>query len=232
MLKRLCTLALLCGFLAACQSQKTPEALGKAYVSGFGCLTCHRVGNEGGTVGPDLTFIGFRKSPEWLDLWLKDPHAWKPDTNMPNFHIRDDIRKAMVAYMMTLKGQDYLGEKAPWNAASLKDDTLKRGETIFNRVGCSGCHGTAGAGGYPNNNVVGGKIPSLKFVSDGYSKEELVEKITKGVPQSDKEDPNGPAPMLHMPSWGQVLKKEEIEALADYLISLKPASSGDDSWGN
>jgi mono/diheme cytochrome c family protein len=31
-----------------------------------------------------------------------------------------------------------------------------------------------------------------------------------------------------MPAWGEVLKRDEIEALADYLISLKPKSSGEE----
>lgn len=219
--------------LSACSSKPknlSEEALvGYAHFKGFGCAICHRVGGEGGVIGPDLTFIGFRKSPEWLDLWLKNPSHWKHNTLMPNFFLKDNVRKALVAYLASLKGEAYLAGSKPWDSPELKEDPVKRGEAIFSHAGCAGCHGAGGKGGYPNNNVVGGLIPSLINVSDGYSKEELAEKIRKGVPQSASEDPNSPAPMIHMPAWSQVMKDDEIESLVEYLYSLKPKGSGE-SW--
>ncbi len=211
------------GVLGACASQagQSQADLGKAYFAGFGCVKCHTVAGSGGQYGPDLTYIGFRKTPQWLDAWLKDPHGWKQDTVMPNLHLNDSVRGALVAYLGTLKGESYRGSP-PWAKAELAQDSVKRGEAIFNSVGCVGCHGKAGVGGYPNNNVAGGKIPALTLVADGYSKDELKTKIKNGVPKPDKEDPRGPDPMIHMPSWGQVLQDSEIDALADYLISLKP----------
>lgn len=214
--------------LTACRAAKTKEEVGRAHFIGYGCMTCHRVGNEGGALGPDLTFIGFRKSREWLDLWLKNPPAWKKNTVMPNFFFKDNIREAIVDYLVTLKGQEF--KEKPWDAAEVKSDPVKRGEVLFNRLGCVGCHGNFGKGGYPNNNVVGGLIPSLTMVADGYSKDELKDKIRKGVPQSAKADPNGETPMLHMPSWGEVLKDDELDALVEYLYSLRPAKTGEDAW--
>jgi mono/diheme cytochrome c family protein len=209
----------------ACQRAKTPEARGKAYYLGYGCQACHRIGGEGSNVGPDLTFVGYRKSAEWLDLWMKDPHDWKPDTNMPNFKIPEEARKAITAYLSSLKGDAYLEGRRPWDAPALMDDPVKRGESIYNKAGCNSCHGAAGAGGYPNNNVVGGKIPALKLVADGYSKEELKQKIREGVRHPDKADPSGPDPFLYMPAWGEKLKDDELDALVEYLYSLRPASA-------
>lgn len=216
--------------IAACQKAPAdPVARGKAYFVGLGCITCHRVGDKGGgQAGPDLTYIGFRKSPEWLDLWLKDPHSWKPGTSMPNFNLKEPVRQAIVAYMSTLKG-DLYRQSPPWNEKSLMEDPVKRGEVIFNRVGCVGCHGAAGKGGYPNNNVVGGKIPSLTNVAEGYSKDELKERIRDGK-TSDPADPAAPEPMIAMPAWKEVLKDDEIDALADYLYSLRPAPKKGDDW--
>jgi cytochrome c551/c552 len=96
-------------------------------------------------------------------------------------------------------------------------------------VGCVGCHGRNGVGGYPNNNVVGGMIPTLTKVAEGYSKPELEAKIMSGVKPA-KADMSGPAPMIDMPEWGKVLKSDEIDALADYLISLKPNSAGSEAF--
>lgn len=218
------------GSQMACTSKSDAAVRnGKELFVGYGCNTCHAVNGKGGVLGPDLTYIGFRKSPEWLDLWLKDPHAWKKNTLMPNFYLKDDVRQALVTYLASLKGEAYK-ENAPWNRPEYMEDSVKRGEKIFKSVGCVGCHGNAGVGHYPNNNVVGGQIPALKTVADGYSKEELKDKIRKGVPESAKDDPNGPAPMIHMPEWGQVLKDDELDALVDYLYSLRPAPASGDGW--
>ena len=216
--------------LFACQSRMRSQAdLGKAYFRGMGCFKCHRVGNDGAAVGPDLTMVGFRKTPEWIDLWLKDPVSWKKDTVMPRFYFKDNVRGALVAYLTTLKGQDW-GEKKPWDDSSLLKDPVKRGEMLYNRLGCVGCHGKAGKGGYPNNNVIGGKIPTLTLVADGYSKDELKKKISMGVAKPAKNDPNGPDPMVSMPSWGQVLKDDELDALVEYLDSLRPARPKSEQW--
>ncbi|MBI4369917.1 MAG: c-type cytochrome [Elusimicrobia bacterium] len=222
------TLIMACFTLAACAQKHDTVALGKAYFNGFGCKQCHSVGHDGKLYGPDLTYVGFRKNRQWLELWLKNPHSWKNNTPMPNFHFPDEVRSALVDYLSSLKGQDFKGSP-PWNEAAFSQEPIKRGEVIFSRAGCVGCHGIKGVGGYPNNNVVANKIPSLTLVADGYSKEELMERIAKGK-RPDKTDPSGPAPMIEMPAWGAVLKTDEIEALAEYLFSLRPPKAAGEEW--
>ena len=223
-IRRIAFLVALSAVFAACGGAPPPPSaeLGAMYFKGYGCTTCHRIGEEGGAqYGPDLTFVGFRKTPQWLDLWLRNPHDWKSNTPMPNFNLPDNVRASLVAYLSTLKG-DLYRKNPPWDTDELKKDSVKRGAVLFERVGCVGCHGRGGVGGYPNNNVVGGKIPTLTKVAEGYSKEELEAKIANGVPKPAKADLSGPAPMIYMPAWKDVLKNDEIDALADYLISLKP----------
>jgi len=218
--------------LGACHrdEQISEEAqIGKINFQGYGCTTCHRVGGQGGVLGPDLTFVGFRKSPEWLDLWLQNPPGWKHNTLMPNFYLKDHVRKSIVAYLSTLKGEAYRQGTPPWNVPELMDDPVKRGEVLYTSVGCMGCHGPAGKGGSPNNNVVGGLIPSLVNVADGFSEPELADKIRKGShPQPEKA--GVPEPMIYMPTWGQVLKDDEIQAIVKYLYSLRPKRSATESW--
>ncbi len=214
--------------LSACGKPKDPAVRGQAYFVGLGCITCHRVGNRGGgQAGPDLTFVGFRKSPEWLDRWLKDPSAWKAGTSMPNFKLTDEVRGDLVAYLSSLKGELYIQGPKPWDAPDVKDDSIKRGEVLFNKVGCVGCHGSQGAGGYPNNNVVGGKIPSLTFAADGYSKEEMHKRIADGK-KSDPADASQPAPLIYMPRWEEKLTADEIDAVVDYVMSLRPQDKKSD----
>ncbi len=220
------------GFLlSACQQQVStdPVARGDADFHALGCVKCHSIGSEGGTWGPNLTFIGFRKSPQWLDTWLKDPHGWRPQTVMPNFHLPDNVRADLVAYLASQKGQAWSYDQRPWNQPGLSG--VARGKVLFNEAGCVACHSKDGQGGYPNNNVMGGHIPALTKVAEGYSKDELETKIREGVPQPASADPSQPAPMVFMPTWGKVLKPDEIDAVADYLISLDP-SAGQQSGPN
>lgn len=225
MLKLLIPFALL---VAACGKSvpASPASAGKAYFNQAGCASCHKIGENGSAVGPDLTLAGFRHNPEWLDLFIKDPQAWKKDTLMPNKRLSDAARAAIVEYVAQLKGQDWPKGARPWDTAALLKDGVARGRVIYNRAGCVGCHGTGGAGGYPNNNVKGAMIPPLNKSFEGFNKAELIAKIRKGVPQSQKADEKGPAPLIRMPPWGEVLDDAELAALADYLLTLRPAGGG------
>lgn len=217
--------------LGACSQPVAPgPGAGKAYFKQVGCASCHRVGAEGSATGPDLTFVGFRHSEEWLSLWMKDPQAWKPDTLMPNTRLPEAARAAIVTYMAGLKGADAPSGKRAWDEPSLLKDPVARGRVLYARAGCVACHGLGGKGGYPNNNVKGGLIPALLKVSEGYNKAELVKKIRLGVPRPEKADPKGPEPLIGMPAWGGVLDDAELDAVASYLLSLSPASAGEEGW--
>lgn len=223
--------AVVLGFSACAKSHSDPVARGRAAFASYDCKKCHVVNGVGGALGPDLTFVGFRKSPEFLDVWLKDPRAWKADVSMPNFHFKDNVRADIVAYLASLQGQGYLeGGAKPWAHAELAGDSVKRGEEIYKRVGCVTCHNKVGKGGYPNLNAVGGLVPSLSMVADGFSKAELVQKIMEGVAHPAKADEAGAAPLLAMPAWEKKLNKEEVEAIADYLMTLKPKGASDGDW--
>lgn len=213
---------------AACSRGPEPQSLGEAYFKGYGCVKCHALGEEGTAWGPDLTFIGFRKSPEWLDLWLRNPHAWNPKTIMPNFNLPEGVRRELVSYLSQQKGQAWRSGR-PWQHPELQGDPVKKGQVLFAKAGCVACHGDKGLGGYPNNNVVGGLIPSLAKVAEGYTKEELIVRIKNGV-ISAPADPSQPQPMVFMPKWGDVLKEDELSAVADYLFSLRKNVPSADSW--
>ncbi len=210
-------------FWACGPDKRTPEEKGKAGYASANCRQCHVVGGEGGLIGPDLTFVGFRKSAAFLDLWLKDPQGWQESTKMPAFRFTDQTRRNIVAYLATLKGQGYATAK-PWDDPTVKGDPVKRGAVLFERAGCATCHGKGGAGGFKNNNVPGDKIPALRETASTYTRAELVRKIKNGVPHPDKKDPKGPEPMLAMPAWGQALTDDEMGALASYLLTLKPTT--------
>lgn len=71
----------------------------------MGCVGCHRIHGVGGTVGPELTWVGERrKDPKWhLDHFI-DPKKTSPGTTMPPYkHLKKADLDALTIYMLSLK---------------------------------------------------------------------------------------------------------------------------------
>ncbi len=87
--------------------QATQQAeLGKRlYINKYGCNGCHRIGEEGGQVGPALDRAGFRLNGAWIYRWVKNPQAMKPETRMPALGLSDADAKAVTVYLNTLRMQ-------------------------------------------------------------------------------------------------------------------------------
>lgn len=104
------------------------------------------------------------------------------------------------------------------------------GAELFVSKGCVMCHGENAKGGVRNRYSQSEFIPALELVADGYTPDELKQKIRKGVPVVAKADPNGPVPILVMPSWEDKLTPGELDSIAAYLLSLAPKGGGKDDF--
>lgn len=111
-----------------------------------------------------------------------------------------------------------------------KDAKVQKGWQVYTTKGCVYCHGPNAAGGVAHNNAQGGLIPALNKVYEGFSHEELEDKILKGVPVAAKADSKGPTPPLYMPAWKGHLSADELDAVVAYLMSFKPAGGGGEEW--
>jgi hypothetical protein len=60
-------------------------------------------------------------------------------------------------------------------------------------------------------------------VAEGYTKDELKDRILKGQREITPLDPKLPPPPLYMPGWAGTIGDTEVDDLVAYLISLKPA---------
>jgi cytochrome c oxidase subunit 2 len=90
------------------------ERRGRDLVLARACVLCHSVqGTPAGShVGPDLTHVASRQTiaagtlpntEASLEAWLDDPQAIKPGTAMPSHLLGDTDRRAVAAYLRTLR---------------------------------------------------------------------------------------------------------------------------------
>ena len=94
-------------------------------------------------VGPDLKEVRMKLRPEWVPVWLQNPHAFRPTTKMPRFRLDEDELPAVSAFIW----QSGLNGQLPKQPAG---DPAKGKDSLHTR-GCLGCH-SMGEG----SNAVGG----------------------------------------------------------------------------
>jgi mono/diheme cytochrome c family protein len=76
---------------------------GQAAFKNNGCYGCHLIGKFGTPIGPDLSQVGRKYSPEYLARWLRDPAQQRPSAHMPALELTDADIKALAAYLGSLR---------------------------------------------------------------------------------------------------------------------------------
>jgi mono/diheme cytochrome c family protein len=77
---------------------------------GLGCYGCHRIGDQGHDIGPDLSELGDKLNREWLLRWLKKPEDYMADSKMGDFHLRDEEVQALTDYLMIQRSPPVSGD--------------------------------------------------------------------------------------------------------------------------
>ena len=216
-----------------------------------GCIGCHALNSWGGPVSTELSDVAGKPLDEFDFRYVEGPHAayaWLyehfknpqrvtpgdaknhvPPTAMPNYRLTDAEAMLLTAFV--------LGAEHPQVPAKLRvagpppapapqyATPVEQGRAVFQKYGCTACHGYEGRGGVKNPNAMtGGEVPPLIYVAQGFTKDQLKALIRDGR-YPTRADPHGPTPPLWMPTWKDKIAPEELDALVEYLVSLYPADA-------
>jgi mono/diheme cytochrome c family protein len=195
-----------------------PQA-GRRLFAEKGCIGCHSVAGKGGAVGPALDEAAKRHDVQWISAHFRNPVAVSPGSVMPQYNFNEQEIRALTEFLLSLTETNLVG----FMRVPALMTPVERGKATYRKYGCAGCHGPDGQGGVPNPNAkTAQQVPGLKFVSEGYTRDELKKRILDGqreIPSMDAKRP--PAP-LYMPPWRGKIAEGELSDLTDYLMSLTP----------
>jgi mono/diheme cytochrome c family protein len=88
---------------------------GKDLFDTLGCMGCHTVNGQGGTVGPNLSHEGDQgRSRQWLETQIRHPRTYDPQTLMPSYdNLSDEQVSSLVDYLLSLRTHGGSADTAP-----------------------------------------------------------------------------------------------------------------------
>jgi len=127
--------------VGASKAPAEPTAGASLYGESF-CASCHAVQNAagnvvGGDVGPELTRIGTKAKPEWLQAWLRNPRGYDPDTAMPHYRFNDQQISLLSTFLQNKADADFL---ANVHLDLPTPEQISHGKTLVTEYGCASCH--------------------------------------------------------------------------------------------
>jgi mono/diheme cytochrome c family protein len=122
-----------------------PAAGASLYGESF-CASCHAVQNAagnmvGGDVGPELTRVGTKVKPAWLQAWLKNPRAYDPGTAMPHYRFNEVQLATLSGFLQGKTDPDFLVNVHLDVATPVQ---IAHGKRLVSDYGCASCHEIAG----------------------------------------------------------------------------------------
>jgi mono/diheme cytochrome c family protein len=80
------------------------NAQGKKVYMTYRCAECHSINGAGGSGGPNLTYVGSKRSREFLHAQIREPKKINSNTNMPSFkEMPEKDMDALLDYLQSMK---------------------------------------------------------------------------------------------------------------------------------
>ena len=122
-----------------------PAAGATLYGESF-CASCHAVQNAagnlaGGDVGPELTRVGNKVKPEWLQAWLRNPRSYDAETAMPHYRLSDPQVATLSGFLFAKADSDLLVNV---HLEAATPEQIAHGRRLVSDYGCASCHEIAG----------------------------------------------------------------------------------------
>ncbi len=198
-----------------------PAAGTSLYGESF-CASCHAVQNAagnivGGTVGPELTRVGSKVKPAWLQAWLRNPRSYDAGTAMPHYRFNDGQVATLAQFLMNKTDSDLL---ANVHLEPATPQQIAHGRRLVSDYGCASCHKIAGIkkpeNFAPELSRIGSK-PITQIIFLPGMPHALPDYIAGKIRQ-----PRAFAPGLKMPQY--TLTPAQIDSLTTALLALNDRS--------
>ena len=188
-------------------SRRKAESLLKSHLP---CLGCHKLNGDGGTIGPDLTTVRQRRSPEYIASMIVDPQRVVPGSAMPRIALPDATRDLIIRYL----GGDASNLQTPGPRPQAAGDVAPENAAQLYSKWCASCHGITGKGDGPNASNLSVK-PAQHSARDAMSArpdDSLFDTIASGGAVMNRSP--------RMPAFGGTLTSSEIRALVRHIRTL------------
>lgn len=118
-----------------------PTAGAVLYGESF-CATCHAVQNAagnlvGGDIGPELTRVGNKVKPAWLQAWIENPRTYNAHTLMPHYRFTPQQVAVLSGYLLSKSDSDY---GADVHLSTATKAQIAHGRRLVVELGCAACH--------------------------------------------------------------------------------------------
>jgi len=216
-------------------SKSAPDiaAGAKLYRESF-CASCHAIRDAAGNLaggdpgpqlsptlsqepGPELTRIGSKVKPAWLQAWLEDPRTYNSHTLMPRYRWTPQQLKILSAYVASRTDLELLAHVHLEPATAQQ---IANGKALVIEYGCAACHEIRGISrpeAYaPELSRVGSKpFAQLVFIAG-------MEKTLPAYLNGKIRHPQAFGPGLRMPQYN--FTSGQADALTTALLSLTDRS--------
>jgi len=178
------------------------------------CLGCHRLGGEGGRIGPDLSSVGSRLQPDYVYRVVRDPRQVIPGSVMPRVEMPAETLDLIVSYLLLQRWpRDSIPYPSMADSPPYVEWELEGTEAQYVRY-CAPCHGRKGRGDGFNAPFL--PTPPAHHADSAYMStrpdDTLFDGIYAGGYILGKSH--------RMPPWGFTLERDEIRRLVLYLRQL------------